>query len=85
MKSAPESIQTSLHSFFEAAAVDLEMTVEKLSETSSPVSLPQSRGQLARGITKILNYANTILLPTLTSLFNHLCNQNYGADLLGKA
>ncbi|XP_028278418.1 ryanodine receptor 2 [Parambassis ranga] len=82
MKSAPESIQTSLQSFFEAAAVDLEMTVEKLSETSSPVSLPQSRGQLARGITKVLNYANTILLPTLTSLFNHLCNQNYGADIL---
>ncbi|XP_039477547.1 ryanodine receptor 2 [Oreochromis aureus] len=80
MKSAPESIQTSLHSFFKAAASDLEMTVETLSE--SLVSLPQSRSQLARGVAKVLNYTTSILLPTLTSLFLHLGNQNHGVDLL---
>ncbi|KAF6736299.1 Ryanodine receptor 2 [Oryzias melastigma] len=80
MKSAPESIQTSLHLFFEAAAVDLEMTVEKLSETS--VSIPQSRGQLARGVAQALHYTTFILLPTLTSLFHHLANQNFGVDFL---
>lgn len=82
MKSAPESIQTSLHSFFKAAASDLEMTVETLSE--SLVSLPQSRSQLGRGVAKVLNYTTSILLPTLTSLFLHLGNQNHGVDLLGK-
>uniref|UniRef100_A0A3B3HPU3 Ryanodine receptor 2 n=1 Tax=Oryzias latipes TaxID=8090 RepID=A0A3B3HPU3_ORYLA len=82
MKSVQESIQTSLHLFFEAAAADLEMTVEKLSETS--VSIPQSRGQLARGVAQALHYTTFILLPTLTSLFHHLANQNFGVDFLGK-
>lgn len=83
MKSAPESIQSSVHSFFKAAASDLEMTVETLSETL--VSLPQSKVQLARGVANVLNYTTSILLPTLTSLFLHLANQNYGVDLLGKS
>uniref|UniRef100_A0A3Q2ZUA4 Ryanodine receptor 2b (cardiac) n=1 Tax=Kryptolebias marmoratus TaxID=37003 RepID=A0A3Q2ZUA4_KRYMA len=66
---------TSLNSFFEAAAADLEMTVEQVSET-----LP--RGQLTRGVAKVFNYTASILLPMLTSLFHHLCNQTYGVDLL---
>uniref|UniRef100_A0A3B4UXI4 Ryanodine receptor 2-like n=1 Tax=Seriola dumerili TaxID=41447 RepID=A0A3B4UXI4_SERDU len=78
---APESVQASLHSFFEAAAADLEMTVENLSVTL--VSLPQSRSQQARGVAKVLSYTTSVLLPTLTSLFQHLGNQNYGVDLLG--
>lgn len=82
MKSAPESIQASLHSFFETAAADLEMTVENLSV--SLVCLPQSRNQHARGVAKVLSYTTSVLLPTLTSLFQHLGIQNYGVDLLGK-
>lgn len=82
MKLAPDSIQASLHSFFEAAAADLEMTVENLSVTL--VSLPQSRSQQARGVAKVLSYTTSILLPTLTSLFQHLCSHNYGVDLLSK-
>uniref|UniRef100_A0A3P9I4J1 Ryanodine receptor 2b (cardiac) n=1 Tax=Oryzias latipes TaxID=8090 RepID=A0A3P9I4J1_ORYLA len=78
-----KSIQTSLHLFFEAAAADLEMTVEKLSETS--VSIPQSRGQLARGVAQALHYTTFILLPTLTSLFHNLANHNFGVDFLGKS
>uniref|UniRef100_A0A3Q3K423 Ryanodine receptor 2b (cardiac) n=1 Tax=Monopterus albus TaxID=43700 RepID=A0A3Q3K423_MONAL len=81
-KSTSESIHASLHSFFEAAAADLEMTVENLSVTL--VSLPQSRSQQARGVAKVLSYTASILLPTLTSLFQHLGNENYGVDLLGK-
>ncbi|TKS85783.1 Ryanodine receptor 2 [Collichthys lucidus] len=80
MKSAPESIQASLHSFFEAAAADLEITVENLSVTL--VCLPQSRSQQARGVAKVLSYTTSILLPTLTSLFQHLGIQNCGCDLL---
>uniref|UniRef100_M3ZNQ9 Ryanodine receptor 2-like n=1 Tax=Xiphophorus maculatus TaxID=8083 RepID=M3ZNQ9_XIPMA len=74
---ASESIQTSLHSFFEAAAADLEMTVGKISET-----LPHSRGQLSKGVVNTLNYTTSILMPTLTSLFHHLANENYGVDVL---
>ncbi|XP_034536962.1 ryanodine receptor 2 [Notolabrus celidotus] len=80
MNSAPESIQASLHSFFEAAAADLEMTVENLSVTL--VCLPQSRSQQARGVAKVLSYTTSILVPTLTALFQHLGIQNYGVDLL---
>ncbi|KAM9345211.1 ryanodine receptor 2-like [Symphorus nematophorus] len=80
MKSAPESIQSLLHSFFEAAAADLEMTVENLSVTL--VCLPQSRSQQARGVAKVLSYTTSVLLPTLTSLFQHLGIQNFGVDLL---
>ncbi|XP_059214929.1 ryanodine receptor 2 [Centropristis striata] len=80
MKSAPESIQACLHSFFEAAAADLEMTVENLSVTL--VCLPQSKSQQARGVAKVLSFTTSVLLPTLTSLFQHLGNQNYGVDLL---
>ncbi|KAF7669099.1 hypothetical protein LDENG_00247690 [Lucifuga dentata] len=80
MNSAPESIQASLHSFFEAAATDLEMTVENLSVALA--SLPQNRSQQARGVAKVLSYTTSILLPTLTALFHHLSNQNYGVDLL---
>lgn len=82
MKSASESIQAFLHSFFDASAVDLEMMVENLSVTL--VSLPQSRSQQARGLAKVASYTTSILLPTLTSLFQHLGHQNYGKDLLGK-
>lgn len=83
MKSAPDSIQASLHSFFEAAAADLELTVESLSVNL--VSLPQSRNQHSRGTAKVLSYTTSVLLPTLTSLFQHLGNHSYGVDLLGEA
>uniref|UniRef100_A0A3Q3MUI7 Ryanodine receptor 2b (cardiac) n=1 Tax=Mastacembelus armatus TaxID=205130 RepID=A0A3Q3MUI7_9TELE len=75
MKTTSESIQAPMHLFFEAAAADLEMTVENLSVNL--VSLPQSRSQQARGVAKVLSYTVSILLPTLTSLFQHLGNQNY--------
>ncbi|KAG7228617.1 hypothetical protein INR49_013303 [Caranx melampygus] len=43
---------------------------------------PKSRSQQARGVAKVLNYTFSILLPTLTSLFQHLGTQNYGEDVL---
>lgn len=82
MNSAPDSIQASLHSFFEAAAADLEVTVENLSVNL--VCLPQSRNQHGRGTAKVLSYTTSVLLPTLTSLFQHLGNRNHGVDLLGE-
>ncbi|XP_068597641.1 ryanodine receptor 2-like [Brachionichthys hirsutus] len=80
VKSAPEAIQASLHSFFEEAAADLETTVETL---SVPLAcLPQSKNQQSRVVAKVLNYTTSILIPTLTSLFQHLGLQGYGTDLL---
>ncbi|XP_061915089.1 ryanodine receptor 2-like isoform X1 [Entelurus aequoreus] len=79
-KSAPESIRASLHSFLEAAASDLETTVENLSVTS--LSLPQCRSHQARSVAKVLGFTTSVLLPTLTSLFHHLATQNHGLDLL---
>lgn len=81
-KSAPESIQDSLHSFFEAAASDLETTVENLSATS--VSLPQCRSQQAKGLAQVFSYTTSVLFPMLTSLFQHLGSHTYGVDLLGE-
>ncbi|XP_062422699.1 ryanodine receptor 2 [Pungitius pungitius] len=78
MNSAPESIHVSLHSFFEAAATDLEMTVEHLTVACSP----QSRNPPARGLAKVLSFTTSVLLPTLTSLFQHLGKQSYGVDIL---
>ncbi|XP_061645502.1 ryanodine receptor 2-like isoform X2 [Phyllopteryx taeniolatus] len=80
INSAPESIRASLCSFFEAAASDLEVTVENLSITS--VSFPQCRSQQAKGVSKVLGYTTSVLLPTLTSLFQHLDSQNFGVQLL---
>lgn len=82
MKSTPESVQSSLDSFFESSAADLEMTVENLSVGLA--CLPQSRNQHARGVARVLSYTSTVLLPTLASLFQHLGLQNYGGDLLGE-
>lgn len=82
VKSAPDSIEASLHSFFEAAAADLEVTVENLSVNLA--CLPQSRNQHARGTAKVLSYTTSVLLPTLTSLFQHLGNLSHGVDLLGE-
>ncbi|XP_077469715.1 ryanodine receptor 2 [Stigmatopora argus] len=75
-KSAPESVKGSLGSFFEAAASDLETTAENVSATSA--SLAQCHNYEAR----IVHYTSSFLLPTLTSLFQHLVSQNYGVDLL---
>lgn len=82
MKWAPESVQSSLDAFFESSAADLEMTVENLSV--SLACLPQSRNQHARSVARVLSYTSTVLLPTLTSLFQHLGLQNFGRDLLGE-
>ncbi|XP_077586244.1 ryanodine receptor 2 [Stigmatopora nigra] len=75
-KSSPESVKASLQSFFEAAASDLEATAKNLSATSA--SLAQCHNHQAR----IVHYTTSFLLPTLTSLFQHLVSHNYGVDLL---
>ncbi|KAM9808663.1 ryanodine receptor 2 isoform 4-T4 [Syngnathus typhle] len=80
MKSTPESVQQSLYSFFQAAASDLEATMENLSTTL--LSLPQCRSQQAKGVAEVLGYTTSVLLPVLTSLFQHLASHNYGVDLL---
>ncbi|XP_072293061.1 ryanodine receptor 2 [Eucyclogobius newberryi] len=70
----------SLHMFLDAAAADLEMTVENLHVTLAP--LAQSRSQSARGVVGILSHTTLVLLPALTSLFKHLGNTKIGSDIL---
>ncbi|XP_012989669.2 ryanodine receptor 2 isoform X4 [Esox lucius] len=74
METAPESARVSLQSFFEDAAVDLEMAFENIFMT-------QSRTQ-SREVAQILDYTTTCLLPTLTAMFEHLSNNKFGEDLL---
>ncbi|KAL0964499.1 hypothetical protein UPYG_G00324660 [Umbra pygmaea] len=74
MEAAPESARASLQSFFEAAAVDLETTIESL-------AISQSRTQ-SRELALILDYTTTTLLPTLTAMFEHLSSSQYGEYLL---
>lgn len=57
------------------------MTVENLSMNMA--CLPQIRNQHARGAARVLSHTSSVLLPMLTSLFQHLGLQNYGGDLLG--
>ena len=40
-------------------------------------------GTITRGATS-LNYVHMVLLPVLTSMFDHLGRNGFGADLLGE-
>ena len=40
-------------------------------------------GTVTRGATS-LNYVHMVLLPVLTSMFDHLGSNGFGSDLLGK-
>ena len=86
MQSSSENIRASLRSFFEAAAVDLEVTVDHLSVTLAAV--PRGRGpgpQHQRGLATVCGYTASTLLPILTALSQHLSSHSSGEDLLGRA
>ena len=85
MQGSSEVIRASLRSFFDAAAIDLETTVEHLSVTLAAV--PQGRGpgpQHHRGLASVCGYTASTLLPLLTALSQHLRSQGSGDDLLGE-
>ncbi|XP_042892542.1 ryanodine receptor-like isoform X4 [Penaeus japonicus] len=76
-KSLPEFIRTSMLTFFNNAAVDLEMCIHCLQEGK----YAYIRGTHLK-TSASLNYVQTVLLPVLTSLFDHTAACEFGQDLL---
>ncbi|MCJ8736531.1 hypothetical protein PDJAM_G00013570, partial [Pangasius djambal] len=72
MKMATESVCSALHSFFEAAAVDLELAVDSV--TPGVIQF--------RGDGEVLTYTTTALLPVLNSLFQHTAHCQSSASLM---
>ncbi|CAM5172876.1 unnamed protein product [Eretmochelys imbricata] len=77
MKSGPEIVKAGLRSFFESASEDIEKMVEnlKLGKVS------QSRTQV-KGVAQNINYTTVVLLPVLTSLFEHIAQHQFGDDVI---
>lgn len=73
MKMATECVRSALHSFFEAAAVDLELAVDSV--TPGVIQF--------RGDREVLTYTTAALLPVLTSLFKHTAHGQSSLDLMG--
>ncbi|KAG1681768.1 Ryanodine receptor [Nymphon striatum] len=77
VKSCPDFVKTSMLTFFNYAADDLENTV---------INLQQGRYCQIRGTTMktstSLNYIQLVLLPVLTALFDHLATYDFGEVLL---
>uniref|UniRef100_T1J5U5 B30.2/SPRY domain-containing protein n=1 Tax=Strigamia maritima TaxID=126957 RepID=T1J5U5_STRMM len=75
VKSCPEFVRTSMLTFFNNAAEDLEQTV---------TNLKGQRYNYLRGThlktSSSLNYLQMVLLPVLTAMFDHLASNEYGMD-----
>ncbi|KAJ8959410.1 hypothetical protein NQ318_022100 [Aromia moschata] len=77
VKNCPEFIRTSKLTFFNNTADDLGHTIINLQEGK----YSHLRGTHLKTSTSLF-YVNTVILPVLTSLFDHLANCEYGSDLL---
>ncbi|XP_030749975.1 ryanodine receptor isoform X1 [Sitophilus oryzae] len=77
VKNCPEFIRTSMLTFFNNTADDLGHTIINLQEGK----YSHLRGTHLKTSTSLF-YVNSVLLPVLTSLFDHLANCEYGSDLL---
>ena len=78
-KHSPEIVRSSLLPFFTFAADDLTQTVANLRVGR----FSHVKGTITRGATS-LNYVHMVLLPVLTSMFDHLGRNSFGADLLSR-
>lgn len=79
MNTTSESVRVSLWSFFEAAAEDLELTVENATWDEYGQNRIQSRGD-----SEVITYATTALIPVLTALFQHDSQRQHRGGLIGK-
>ena len=79
MKNSPEIVRSSLLPFFNNAADDLANLVENLEIGR----FSHVKGTITRGATS-LNYVHMVLLPVLSSLFDHVGLNQFGNDLIGK-
>lgn len=77
VKYSPDFVKTSMQTFFNHAADDLSNCV---------FNLQNARFSYIRGTTmktsSSLNYIQLVLLPVLTTLFDHLAANEFGGDLL---
>ncbi|CAH1792828.1 unnamed protein product, partial [Owenia fusiformis] len=76
-KNSPEIVRSSIHPFFHNAADDLLQTVHNLQIGR----FSHVKGTITRGATSV-DYVHMVLLPVLSSFFDHLGKNNYGSDLL---
>ncbi|XP_062407606.1 ryanodine receptor 3 [Sardina pilchardus] len=76
MKSGSELVKAGVRGFFDNAAEDLEKTMENLK-----LGKQTQRTQM-KGVSQIINYTITALLPVLTALFQHVSHHHFGGDLL---
>ncbi|BFZ07812.1 hypothetical protein BsWGS_10847 [Bradybaena similaris] len=77
VKNSPEFVRSYLLPFFNNAADDLALVMENLKrERFSHV-----KGTITRGATS-LDYVHMVLLPVLSSLFDHIGHMQFGADML---
>ncbi|XP_050093132.1 ryanodine receptor isoform X16 [Anopheles aquasalis] len=77
VKNCPEFIRTSMLTFFNNTSDDLGQTIVNLTEGK----YDRLRGTHLKTSTS-LAYVNQVILPVLTSLFDHLAACDYGSDLL---
>ncbi len=80
IKTTNESVRLSLRSFLEAAAEDLELTVDNVTSDEYGLNRAQSRGDS----TEVITYTTTALIPVLTALFLHDAQRQHGGGLIGK-
>ncbi|XP_058809913.1 ryanodine receptor [Phymastichus coffea] len=77
VKNCPEFIRTSMLTFFNNTADDLGHTILNLQEGK----YSHLRGTHLKTSTS-LSYINSVVLPVLTAMFDHLAACEYGSDLL---
>lgn len=79
MKTASESIRTSLWSFFEVAAEDLEVTVENV--TQDEYGLNRALSMMD---SEVVTYTTSTLIPVLTALFQQDFHRRHEGGLIGE-
>ncbi|XP_025103910.1 ryanodine receptor-like isoform X4 [Pomacea canaliculata] len=77
VKNGPEMVRSSLLPFFNNAADDLTQVVENLRKEK----FSHVKGTICRGATS-LNYVHMVLLPVLSSLYDHFGHNHFGSDLI---
>ena len=77
VRHSPDFVKTSMLTFFNHASDDLANCVGNLQQSK----FTAVRGTTITSFTS-LNYIQLVLLPVLTSLFDHLASNDFGADLL---
>ncbi|KAE9543520.1 hypothetical protein AGLY_002320 [Aphis glycines] len=77
VKNCPEFIRTSMLTFFHNIADDLEHTIQNLHDSR----YCYLRGTHLKTSTSLF-YVNDVILPVLSSLFDHLAAYEYGNELL---